>query len=93
MSSPFSTRQCFAMSARLACFFFFSSSAERDIHLRGSSVPAPHQPVKSLPLKRALKPGGGSLSAAYKQYDRTAVDISAAANLIKILFCIKVFIV
>src|SRR5437868_4633941 len=51
------------ISSRLLSCFSLNLSGGRAIYFRGSSVSAPHQPERSLPLKRAVNPGGG-LSAA-----------------------------
>src|SRR5260370_21327750 len=47
------------MSSRLEWCFFLKSSGDRARYLRGSSVSAPHQPLRSFPLNRVTNPGGG----------------------------------
>src|SRR5258708_39990524 len=58
------------MLSKLASCFFLKSSGDSAMYLRGSSVSAPHQPLRSLPLNSEVKPGGG-LSAARERSEQT----------------------
>ena len=48
------------MSSRLRLSLSSKASGVKAIHLAGSSVPNPHQPDKSSPLKSDLNPLGAS---------------------------------
>src|SRR5258706_6256021 len=61
-----------------SCFFFKASGASA-IHFLGSSVAAPHQPERSLPLNNAVKPGGASA-------ERTAAAVTISAATMEIFF-------